>query len=98
MNDHNNLFDNLRNLQSSLNLLNDENRLRVAEYQSRCDGTTNLVNSVRQELEDQKGLLIKTRDQNAALHEELDMQEDYLNNRDVEISRSRSEIECSVTL
>ena len=72
MNDYQNLVDNLRNLQSSLNLLNDENRLRVAEYTSRGDGTNNLVNSVRQELEDQKGLLQKTRDQNMSLHEELD--------------------------
>lgn len=32
MNDYQNLVDNLRNLQSSFNLLTDENRLRVAEY------------------------------------------------------------------
>lgn len=73
MNDYSNLVDNLRNLQSSLNLLNDENRLRVAEYTTRGDATGNLVNSVKQELEDQKGLLQKTRDQNTSLHEELDM-------------------------
>jgi hypothetical protein len=57
MNDYQNLVDNLRNLQSSFNLLTDENRLRVAEYTSRGDATGNLSKSVRQELEDQRGLL-----------------------------------------
>jgi hypothetical protein len=57
MNDYQNLVDNLRNLQSSFNLLTDENRLRVAEYTSRGDATGNLAKSVRQELEDQRGLL-----------------------------------------
>lgn len=98
MNDYQNLMDNLRNLQSSLNLLNDENRLRVAEYTTRADATGNLANSVRQELEDQRGLLVKTRDQNLTLHEELDMQEDYLNNRNVEIARAKSEIDASALL
>ena len=57
MNDYQNLVDDLRNLQARYNLLNEENRLRVSEFTARADGTGNLVNSVRQELEDQRGLL-----------------------------------------
>ena len=47
MNDYQNLMDNLRNLQSSYNLLTDENRLRVAEYTTRADATGNLAKSVK---------------------------------------------------
>ena len=92
MNDYSNLVDNLRALQSDFNLLTEENRLRNSEYASRADASGALVTSVKQELEDQLGLLTKTRDQNTNLHEELDMQEDYLNNRNIEISKTTAEI------
>ena len=72
MNEYHNLVDNLRALQSDMNLLNEENNLRKSESAQRADGTSLLVNSVKQELEDQRGLLQKTRDQNISLHEELD--------------------------
>ena len=72
MNEYHNLVDNLRALQSDMNLLNEENNLRKSEFAQRADGTSLLVNSVKQELEDQRGLLQKTRDQNISLHEELD--------------------------
>ena len=98
MNQYQNLVDDMRNLQSRFTLLTDENRLRVAEFTTRGDATGNLVNSVKQELEDQRGLLQKTHDQNMSLHEELDMQEDYLNNRNVEIARAQSEISASQSL
>ena len=92
MNDYSNLVDNLRALQSDFNLLTEENRLRNSEYASRADASGALVTSVKQELEDQLGLLTKTRDQNTNLHEELDMQEDYLYNRNTEISKTTAEI------
>lgn len=47
MNDYQNLVDKMRNLQARLNLLNDENRLRVAEFTTRADATNNLVSSVK---------------------------------------------------
>jgi len=93
MNDYSNLVDNLRALQADFNLLTEENRLRNSEYASRGDATGSLVSSVKQELEDQLGLLAKTRDQNSNLHEELDMQEDYLLNRNMEISKTKAEID-----
>lgn len=98
MNEYSNLADSLRALQSDFNLLTEENHLRRSEFGTRGDATGSLVNSVKQELEDQRGLLQKTRDQNMTLHEELDMQEDYLHNRNVEISKSKAEIDASTAL
>ena len=98
MNEYSSMADSLRALQSSYNLLSEENHLRVSEFASRGDATGSLVSSVKQELEDQRGLLQKTRDQNITLHEELDMQEDYLHNRNVEISKSKAEIDASCAL
>jgi len=98
MNDYANLVDNLRALQADFNLLTEENRLRKSEFMSRGDASGALVASVKQELEDQSGLLQKTRDQNLNLHKELDMQEDYLMNRNTEIAKSKSEIDGHIAL
>jgi len=98
MNDYSNLVDNLRALQADFNLLTEENRLRKSEFTSRADASGALVASVKQELEDQAGLLQKTRDQNINLHEELDMQEDYLMNRNVECAKSKSELDGHMAL
>ena len=78
--------------------MTEENRLRHSEFAQRADGTASLCNSVKQELEDQSGLLSKTRDQNVKLHEELDMHEDYLMNRNVEIAKSKSELDSHMVL
>ena len=61
MNDYYNLVDDLRSLQASFNLLSEENLLMKSEYATRADASSGLVASLRQELEDQMGLLDKTR-------------------------------------
>jgi len=72
--------------------------LRASEFAQRADATASLCASVKQELEDQTGLLLKTRDQNEKLHEELDSHEDYLMNRNTETSRTKSEIDGHMVL
>ena len=69
-----------------------------AEYRSRAEASSNLINSLRQEVEDQQGILEKARKQNIDLNEELDMQEDYLQNRLTEINNCKAEIDASALL
>jgi len=63
-----------------------------SQNQCQVDASAKLLASVSQELEDQKSLLDKTRRQNLELNEELDMHEDYLNNRNMEIAKCQSDI------
>lgn len=68
------------------------------EYRSRAEASSHLITSLRQEVEDQQGILEKARKQNFDLNEELDQQEDYLQNRLTEINNTKAEIDASAML
>lgn len=51
-----------------------------------------MISTLRQEIDDQKNLLIDRKKQNADLYSELDVQKDILNNRHAEISRLKSDL------
>lgn len=62
------------------------------DYKSRVEVNVNMVSTLRQEIDDQKNLLIDRKKQNADLYTELDTQKEILNNRHVEISRLKSDL------
>lgn len=62
------------------------------DYKSRVEVNVNMISTLRQEIDDQKNLLIDRKKQNADLYTELDTQKDILNSRHAEIARLRSDL------
>lgn len=62
------------------------------DYKSRVEANINMISTLRQEIDDQKNLLVDRKKQNADLYTELDSQKETLNNRHVEISRLKSDL------
>ena len=61
------------------------------DYKSQVEVNVNMISTLRQEIDDQKNLLIDRKKQNADLYTELDTQKDILNSRHAEIARLRSD-------
>ena len=62
------------------------------DYRSRVDVNINMIQTLRQEIDDQKNFLVDRKKQNADLYTELDAQKDTLNSRHLEISRLKSDL------
>lgn len=62
------------------------------DYRSRVEVNINMIQTLRQEIDDQKNFLVDRKKQNSDLYTELDAQKDTLNNRHVEISRLKSDL------
>ena len=62
------------------------------DYKARVEVNINLISTLRQEIGDQKNLLIDRKKQNADLYTELDTQKDILNSRHVEIAKLKSDL------
>lgn len=62
------------------------------DYRSRVEVNINTINTLRQEIDDQKNFLVDRKKQNADLYSELDTQKDTLNQRHMEISRLKSDL------
>lgn len=62
------------------------------DYKSRVEANINMISTLRQEIDDQKSLLVDRKKQNADLYTELDSQKETLNSRHVEISRLKSDL------
>ena len=62
------------------------------DYRQRVEVNINMINTLRQEIDDQKNFLVDRKKQNADLYTELDSQKDTLNSRHMEISRLKSEL------
>ena len=62
------------------------------DYKSRVEVNINMISTLRQEIDDQKHLLIDRKKQNADLYTELDGQKNILNGRHAEIAKLKSDL------
>jgi DNA repair exonuclease SbcCD ATPase subunit len=90
--DYKNLQDQLLNLEQSFNRVTDEKRRMEDDYRSRVEVNINMIQTLRQEIDDQKNFLVDRKKQNADLYTELDSQKDTLNSRHMEISKLKSDL------
>ena len=86
------LQDQLLGLEQNFNRITDEKRRMEDDYKSRVEVNINMISTLRQEIDDQKNLLIDRKKQNADLYTELDTQKDILNGRHSEISKLKSDL------
>ena len=82
----------LLNLEQSFNRVTDEKRRMEDDYRSRVEVNINMIQTLRQEIDDQKNFLVDRKKQNADLYTELDSQKDTLNSRHMEISKLKSDL------
>lgn len=85
------LQDQLLALEQSFNRITDEKRRMEDDYRNRVDSNINTIALLRQEIDDQKTILIDRKKQNADLYTEQDVVGDTLNNRQGELLRLRSD-------
>ena len=90
--DYKNLQDQLLSLEQNFNRVTDDKRRMEEDYRSRVEVNINMIQTLRQEIDDQKNFLVDRKKQNADLYTELDAQKDTLNNRHMEISRLKSDL------
>lgn len=86
------LQDQLLALEQNFNRVTDEKRRMEDDYKSRVEVNINMISTLRQEIDDQKNLLIDRKKQNADLFTELDTQKDILNGRHSEIAKLKSDL------
>lgn len=79
-------------LEQNFNRLNDEKRRMDDEYKGRIEGNLVFVANLRNEIDDQKGLLTDKKKQNSDLYIELERQKENLDNLNVNISRLRGDL------
>jgi DNA repair exonuclease SbcCD ATPase subunit len=96
--DYKNLQDQLLNLEANFNRLNDEKRRMDDDYKSRIESNLVFIANIRNEIDDQKGILTDRKKQNSDLYIELDRQKDNLEHRNVEISRLRGDLTSQTDL
>jgi septal ring factor EnvC (AmiA/AmiB activator) len=63
------------------------------DYKSRVEANIGMISTLRQEIDDQRNLLVDRKKQNADLYTELDNQKESLNTRHVEISRLKTDLQ-----
>jgi hypothetical protein len=61
-------------------------------YKARVEANIGMIGTLRQEIDDQRNLLVDRKKQNADLYTELDSQKESLNTRHVEISRLKTDL------
>jgi len=86
------LQDQLLNLEQNFNRVTDEKRRMEDDYKSRVEANISMISTLRQEIDDQRNLLVDRKKQNADLYTELDSQKESLNSRHVEISRLKTDL------
>jgi len=86
------LQDQLLNLEQNFNRVTDEKRRMEDDYKSRVEANIGMISTLRQEIDDQRNLLVDRKKQNADLYTELDNQKETLNSRHVEISRLKTDL------
>lgn len=86
------LQDQLLNLEQNFNRVTDDKRRMEDDYKSRVEANIAMISTLRQEIDDQRNLLVDRKKQNADLYTELDHQKEVLNSRHVEISRLKTDL------
>jgi chromosome segregation ATPase len=72
--------------------LNDEKRRMDDDYKSRIETNLVFIANLRNEVDDQKGLLTDKKKSNSDLYIELERQKENLDNLNVNISRLRGDL------
>lgn len=90
--DYKSLQDQLLALEAQFNRLNDEKRRMDDDYKARIDANLVFIANLRNEVDDQKGILTDRKKQNGDLYIELERQKDTLDQRGVEIARLRADL------
>lgn len=62
------------------------------DFKSRVEANIGMISTLRQEIDDQRNLLVDRKKQNADLYSELDSQKEILNSRHIEISRLKNDL------
>ena len=66
------LQDQLLNLEQNFNRVTDEKRRMEDDFKSRVEANIGMISTLRQEIDDQRSLLVDRKKQNADLYTELD--------------------------
>ena len=90
--DYKALQDQLLNLEQNFNRVTDEKRRMEDDFQSRVQANIGMISTLRNEIDDQRSLLVDRKKQNADLYTELDSQKEILNSRHIEISRLKTDL------
>ena len=83
------------NLEQNFNRLNEEKRRMDDDYKSRIESNLVFIANLRNEVDDQKGLLTDRKKQNSDLYAELERQKENLDNLSVSISRVRGDLQSA---
>ena len=62
------------------------------DFQSRVQANIGMISTLRNEIDDQRSLLVDRKKLNADLYTELDSQKEILNSRHIEISRLKTDL------
>ena len=80
------------NLEQNFNRLNDEKRRIDDDYKARIESNLVFISNLRNEIDDQKGMLTDKKKQNSDLYLELERQKENLDSLSLNISRIRSDL------
>lgn len=93
--DYKALQDQLLNLEQNFSRLNEEKRRMDDDYKGRIESNLVFIANLRNEIDDQKGLLTDRKKQNSDLYVELERQKENLDNLTVNISRIRGDLQSA---
>lgn len=79
-------------LEQSFNRINEEKRRAEEDFRARLESNNGLIGNLRKETEEQRNMLNDRKKQNADLNGELDRQRAALNEKNVEIQRSKHDM------
>jgi len=79
-------------LEQSFNRINEEKRRAEEDFRARLESNNGLIGNLRKETDEQRNMLNDRKKQNADLNGELDRQRAALNEKNVEIQRSKHDM------
>ena len=80
-------------LEQHFNRLNDEKRRMDDDYKARIETNLVFIANLRNEIDDNKNLLTERKKQNSDFYLDLERSKEQLDNRSVEISRLRVDVQ-----
>lgn len=85
-------------MEQHFNRLNDEKRRMDDDYKARIETNLVFIANLRNETDDQKGVLTDRKKQNADLYSELERIKDNIDHRNVEVARLRGDLTSQADL
>lgn len=96
--DYKSLQEQLCNLEQNFARLSDDKRRLDDDYKARIEANLVFIQTLRNEIDDAKGILTDRKKQNADLYIELDRQKDCLDHKQVELARLRADLHAQQDL